>query len=278
MTPVEVVGLAVAVVGAVFSVLAAWGVVDFPSPISRMHAATKSASLGLALLAVGAGVAAGSWGLFGIGILVTVFLFVTAPISGHLLGRAAYLAGQAGELVHDDLVGEKPSPLVLAGDKTPSFSPGRWIGMVLVWMLLWRDISIGTALGGSAIATVVEVVGTRSASDASLRPLGMLRFLVGYAGLVIASNLRVAWEVVTPSNEQIREAIVAVPLRTESRAAALLTANAVTYTPGTLTVELTGDPLILYVHVLHFDSVEEVQADVAQIEDLVARALAPLPA
>lgn len=278
MTPVEVTGLALAVIGAVFSVLAAWGVVDFPSPLSRMHAATKSASLGLALLAVGAGVAAASWGLFGIGILVTVFLFVTAPISGHLLGRAAYLAGQAGDLVHDDLEGEKPSPLVLAGDKRPSFSPGRWIGMVLVWMLLWRDISIGTVLGGSAIATVVEVVGTRSATDASLRPLGMLRFLVGYARLVITSNLRVAWEVVTPSNEQIREAIVAVPLRSQSRAAALLTANAVTYTPGTLTVELTGDPLILYVHVLHFDSVEEVQADVAQIEDLVARALTPLPA
>ncbi len=81
--------------GTAFSVLAAWGILDFPSPIARMHAATKSASLGLALLAVGAGVAAGSWPLIGMGTLVGVFMFVTAPIAGHMIGRAAYLAGQA---------------------------------------------------------------------------------------------------------------------------------------------------------------------------------------
>jgi multisubunit Na+/H+ antiporter MnhE subunit len=147
--------------------------------------------------------------------------------------------------------------------------------MVFVWMLLWRDISFGTLMGGALVATSIELLGRQFTNDASLRPLGTIQFLVGYAGLVVTSNLRVAWEVITPSNEQIREAIVAVPLQSSSLAAALLTANAVSYTPGTLTVELAGDPFVLYVHVLHFESVDDVKEDVGKVERQVAKALAP---
>jgi multisubunit Na+/H+ antiporter MnhE subunit len=94
-----------------------------------------------------------------------------------------------------------------------------------------------------------------------------------YLGLVFSSNVRVAWEVVTPRNDQIREAIVAVPMRVASPSAALLVANSISYTPGSLTVELAGDPQTLYVHVLHFESVEDVVAQVRRLEDLVAAAV-----
>ena len=60
---------------------------------------------------------------------------------------------------------------------------------------------------------------------------------------------------------------------------ALLVANGITFTPGTLTVELTDDPLIVYVHLLHFKTVESARSDVADLEDLVCRALnEPVPA
>jgi multicomponent Na+:H+ antiporter subunit E len=83
----------------------------------------------------------------------------------------------------------------------------------------------------------------------------------------------VAWEVITPRNDQIREAIVAVPMRSNSVPVALLVANAISYTPGSLTIELTEDPLVLYVHVLHFESVEAVHKEVAALERLVVAAL-----
>ena len=104
-----VIGSLVMGAGVLLSVLAAWGILDFPTPLARMHAATKSASLGLALIALGAGIAAGSLALAGIGVLVAGFLFMTAPISGHLLGRSAYLAGQVRTLVHDDLKDRRPA-------------------------------------------------------------------------------------------------------------------------------------------------------------------------
>jgi multicomponent Na+:H+ antiporter subunit G len=273
MSALGALGSVLMVVGTVLSVLAAWGIVDFSTPIARMHAATKPASLGLALLAFGAGIAAESWGAVGVALLVTVFLFVTTPISGHMLGRAAYLAGQAGDLAHDDLANAKSEPLQAGESSRGRLSKTRWLALVAVWMLLWRDVSFGTLIGGAIVATGVELVRQAYPRDAGLNLRGLAAFLIRYIGTVLSSNLRVGWEVITPGNYNIKEAIVAVPLETTSIPVALLVANAVSYTPGSLTIELTDSPMVLYVHVLHLTTVEEVRAEVSSLEQLVCRAL-----
>ncbi|MBK5266224.1 MAG: Na+/H+ antiporter subunit E [Acidimicrobiia bacterium] len=121
------------------------------------------------------------------------------------------------------------------------------------------------------IARLIERLRESFAADTSASLAGLVVFLVRYAGMVVVSNLRVAWEVITPSNDQIREAIVAVPLQVGSLNAALLVANAVSFTPGSLAVELTEEPTTLYIHVLHFSSVDEVQETVRSLERLAAR-------
>lgn len=274
MSLLEILGSVVMVAGTTLSVLAAWGVLDFPSGLSRMHAATKSASLGLALIAFGAALAAESPGLVGISILMAAFLFMTAPISGHMLGRALYAAGQAEGLVHDDLANGVQQPLQLTQRKRSTFSPFRMLVLVGVWVLLWRDPSFGVWVGGLMVAVAIEAVRRTLDNPLQLRFGGLLRFSAHYVWMVLLSNFRVAWEVVTPNNDQIKEAIVAVPLRTDSVPAALLVANAISYTPGSLTIDLAEDPLVLFVHVLHFESIETVQADVARLEDLVVAAVA----
>jgi monovalent cation/proton antiporter MnhG/PhaG subunit len=269
----EVVGIVLVVTGTLVSVLAAWGIVDFPSSLARMHASSKSASLGLALIALGSGFAAGSWGLVGIGFLVSLFLFVTAPTAGHMLGRAALAAGHAGELIHDDLTGAGHQPLALAPPTERRFSVQRWATVVIVWMLLWRDVSFGTFVGGMLVGLLLESIRRRSEAPIRVAPVGMARFVVRYIVMVLSSNARVAWEVLTPSNELIKEAIVACPLRSTSIPANLLVANAVTFTPGTMSLELSGDPRILYVHVLHFTTPEAVRTSVSELEDLVLAAM-----
>jgi len=199
-------------------------------------------------------------------------MFLTAPISAHMLGRAAYRADQAPGLVHDDLgaiavpVDAAPPP----GDR--SVSAWHLIPLVIVWVVLWRDASIGVWIGGLLVALVVEVIRRTGKPNGSFRPGAMLVFLVRYVWMVITSNARVTWEVITPGI-QIREAIVAVPIRSGSLRVAQLVANGITFTPGTLTVELTDDPLVVYVHCLHFDTVEALHKDVAELERLVANAL-----
>jgi monovalent cation/proton antiporter MnhG/PhaG subunit len=59
----------------------------------RMHAATKAGVVGCGLVLVGVAMAdgtAGTWGKIG---LTLIFLLLTTPVAGHLLGRAAYVGG-----------------------------------------------------------------------------------------------------------------------------------------------------------------------------------------
>jgi multicomponent Na+:H+ antiporter subunit G len=79
-----------AIGGAGLMVLAGLGVLRLPDVYARMHAATKAPTLGLLLVAVSAAVAIdGGWPKLA---LATAFVFVTAPIASHLMGRAGYRA------------------------------------------------------------------------------------------------------------------------------------------------------------------------------------------
>ncbi|NUS69287.1 MAG: monovalent cation/H(+) antiporter subunit G [Ensifer adhaerens] len=81
------------VVGAIFSLLAAIGIVRFPDLYTRMHAASKAGTIGSGLLLLAAGVHSLDPAIL-IRALAGFFFFVlTAPISAHLLAKAAHQAG-----------------------------------------------------------------------------------------------------------------------------------------------------------------------------------------
>ena len=262
-----IIGGVVMTMGIALSLLSAFGVWRFPTAMARMHAATKSASLGLAFVMLGAGIAASSPGIVGIGMLTTALLFLTAPISGHLLGRASYLTG-AEQYRVDALNGAEPAPLEVEPVHSPDFSVTRWLGLVLVWVLLWRDFSIGSFLGGAAVGFAIELTRRSVATPRPVRLLALARFAAYYVAALIRTNARVAWEVATPLQDDIDEAIVAIPLNVHCPQAALLVANAVTFTPGTLTIELSGEPLTLYAHVLHFEGEAQLQSEINRLERL----------
>ncbi len=102
-----VAGEVLMVLGSVLILLAGAGVVRFPDVFTRANAATKAAGLGVACVLLGAGLAIGTWEA-GIKLgLAAVLQFVTAPIAGHVMGRAAYRSGAPlSPLTHiDDLRG-----------------------------------------------------------------------------------------------------------------------------------------------------------------------------
>ncbi len=91
--------------GVLLAVVAALGLVRLPDVFSRMHAATKPATLGLLLVTVGASLqvqeAADAVKL----LLVAAFQVLTAPVAAHMIGRAAYRSGAGAQeaLVVDEL-------------------------------------------------------------------------------------------------------------------------------------------------------------------------------
>jgi multicomponent Na+:H+ antiporter subunit G len=91
---VTVVASALILVGTVLAITAGVGLYRFPDLYSRMHAATKPATLGLVCCLSGSALLLGEPGDVTKILLVIALQFVTAPVGAHLVGRAAYAAGE----------------------------------------------------------------------------------------------------------------------------------------------------------------------------------------
>jgi multicomponent Na+:H+ antiporter subunit G len=93
--------------GALLSAVSSFGLIRLPDVYLRSHAATKSSTLGVMSILTGAFL------FFVIFenltstrlLLAIVFVFITAPVAGHLIGRAAYRTGVPlwKQSVRDDL-------------------------------------------------------------------------------------------------------------------------------------------------------------------------------
>jgi len=100
----DVVGGLLILGGSVFAAIAGFGLLRFSDLFVRMHIATKPPTLGLLLVAVGAMLRIDGAGAFASLLLIVALQFLTAPVSAHLVGRAAHRKGEWDrEAVVDDL-------------------------------------------------------------------------------------------------------------------------------------------------------------------------------
>ena len=95
-------------IGGFFMFVAALGVLRMPDLYMRLHANTKSATFGIGFLLLGAAVHFGEFAISIRALSILLFLFATAPVAAHMIGRAAYIAKSPlweGTL-SDDLAGK----------------------------------------------------------------------------------------------------------------------------------------------------------------------------
>jgi multicomponent Na+:H+ antiporter subunit G len=97
------------------------GLLRFPDVLSRLHAATKPQILGLIAIMADVAVSSPTVGTITIAIAIIVFQSLTAPISAHMVARAAYRSGNFDEavLVHDELAGREE----LGEERHPGHTP-----------------------------------------------------------------------------------------------------------------------------------------------------------
>ncbi|MCW2840365.1 MAG: hypothetical protein JWR55_1848 [Aeromicrobium sp.] len=81
--------------GALLATVAAIGIVRFPDVLSRMHAATKPQTVGLLLILAGLALRLQDLKAITILALIALFQLLTAPVSAHMVGRAAFRTGLA---------------------------------------------------------------------------------------------------------------------------------------------------------------------------------------
>ena len=79
--------------GVLFILLAAIGVVRMPDFYLRVSVTTKAATLGIGLILISAAIYFGDISVTSRVVAIIFFLFLTAPVAAHMIGRASYFIG-----------------------------------------------------------------------------------------------------------------------------------------------------------------------------------------
>lgn len=89
----EIIIYIVVSLGALFILLAGIGLLRMPDLYLRISVTTKAATLGVGLLLLGTALYFSEVSITTRAIAIILFLFLTAPIGAHLIGRASYFIG-----------------------------------------------------------------------------------------------------------------------------------------------------------------------------------------
>ena len=79
--------------GALFVLLAGLGIVRMPDLYLRISVTTKAATLGIGLIMFAAGIYFNESSITTRVLAIIFFLFLTAPVGAHLIGRSSYFTG-----------------------------------------------------------------------------------------------------------------------------------------------------------------------------------------
>ena len=126
--------------------------------------------------------------------------------------------------------------------------------LALAWAAATGEVSLrGLAVGfGLGFVILWGTQGVLGSSPYFAKVGQVVRFAFFYLGQLILANLRVAYDIVTPTH-YMHPGVVAVPLDARTEAEVSLLANLVTLTPGTLSVDLSPDRRTLYVHAMYME-------------------------
>ena len=119
----DIIVMIISTIGALFILVAAVGLVRMPDFYSRLSVTIKAATMGAGFILVAVAINFTEFSTTAKALSVIFFLFVTAPVSGHMICRTAYFSGVKlwKNSVLDDLKGMyDPKTQVLDSCKSDS--------------------------------------------------------------------------------------------------------------------------------------------------------------
>lgn len=135
------------------------------------------------------------------------------------------------------------------------------IWLIVVWGALWQDFSPGTLVFGAIIA--YAVVNFFYLPPVELTGRFNLLWVVPFLGRFLlqlgTASLQVLWLAVS-KGPVLRNAVVAVQLRSSSDFLVTATGHAISLIPGSLVLEVDRSTSTLYLHCLNVASAEAAEA------------------
>lgn len=139
--------------------------------------------------------------------------------------------------------------------------PHPWLTLVLVllWMLLLNDFSVGGLLVGTVLAVVISRLTSQFWPERP--PIKSYRKALAYLGVlawdVVVANLQVTRLILFRRARELEVRWVVLPLELRSPEAITVLAGTITMTPGTVSCDLSADGRSLLVHCLDAPDAEE---------------------
>ncbi len=137
--------------------------------------------------------------------------------------------------------------------------------LALVWAALLGQFTTGNLIAGFvlgylALWAMQDILG---ASTYFIKVRQIISLALVFLWALIQSNVRVAFSVLAPF-DKMSPAIVAIPLDIESDAEITLLANMITLTPGTLSIDVSNNRKVLYVHGMHVYDLEAFKREIKE--------------
>jgi multicomponent Na+:H+ antiporter subunit E len=141
--------------------------------------------------------------------------------------------------------------------------------LVALWLLAWGQVSVANLVSGVLVAGALLVAFPPDArrTRGHILLVGALRLVGFVARQLVTSNYLVAREILGWTSS-VRTGVLAYDVQRPSDQVVTLMANVIALTPGTMTVEATRDPAVLYVHFLLLDDVDKARRAIARLEEL----------
>lgn len=151
------------------------------------------------------------------------------------------------------------------------------LALVLLWMVLWGQFTLLSALTGLIVALAVTRFFYLPPADFSgrINPWYTLVFLMFFFADVAVASFQVAFQALNP--RQIpRSSVIGIQLHTRSDLIMTLDAIAMSLVPGSLVVEVDRERSILYLHTFATRTLKDVEAmrrKVLVVEARIVRAI-----
>ena len=145
------------------------------------------------------------------------------------------------------------------------------VWLVIVWGALWQDFSPGNLLFGAILAVAVARMFYLPPVELSGRfnVLHAVPFALMFLGKVMAASFQVMY-LAAVRGPSVRNAVVAVPLRSHEDLMVTATGHVISLIPGSLVVEVDRSTSTLYIHGLNVRNGEDVMNLRKEVRDTEA--------
>jgi multicomponent Na+:H+ antiporter subunit E len=137
--------------------------------------------------------------------------------------------------------------------------------LALTWAAVTGAFTAGNLLLGFVLSFAVilvtrQIIGVPRYGRRTRQVFALASFFIWE---LIKANVRVAYDVITPGY-QIRPGVVGIPLDVKTDAEITLLANLITLTPGTLSLDVSADRKVLYIHAMYLTDAETLRRQIKQ--------------